>query len=218
MSQDLTTQLRETYTGEAGEAWARIERERPTTYWEENAVLGRQDMRVALLKRLQPIAGKLILDAGCGRGVMARYLAREGAVVTAVDLIDEHVLEARKGADEHGVDFIVGDFRDALTGAEPFDDIILQEVLEDYKPDERLDTIFQLADSHSRRIHLIFRQRGRWGGLISPLLPDVLTPTLEAVSLFRLIHLHTPYRLSHQDSIRRRSYNVQWAEFSLPLD
>ncbi len=130
MSQDLTTQLRETYTGEAGEAWARIERERPTTYWEENAVLGRQDMRVALLKRLQPIAGKLILDAGCGRGVMARYLAREGAVVTAVDLIDEHVLEARKGADEHGVDFIVGDFRDALTGAEPFDDIILQEVLE----------------------------------------------------------------------------------------
>ncbi|MEE2905873.1 MAG: methyltransferase domain-containing protein [Gemmatimonadota bacterium] len=218
MSQDLTTQLREVYTGEAGEAWARIERERPATYWEENAVLGRQDMRLELLKRLQPIAGRLILDAGCGRGVLARSLAREGAVVTAVDLIDEHILEARTEADDHGVDFIVGDFRDALTGTEPFDDIILQEVLEDYRPDERLETIFQLADSRSRRIHLIFRQRGRWGGLINSLLPEVVTPTLEAVSLFRSIHLHTPYRLSHQNSIRRRSYNVQWAEFSLPLD
>ena len=77
MSQDLTTQLREVYTGEAGEAWARIERERPATYWEENAVLGRQDMRLELLKRLQPIAGRLILDAGCGRGVLALSLAIE---------------------------------------------------------------------------------------------------------------------------------------------
>ena len=96
-------------------------------------------MRLELLKRLQPIAGRLILDAGCGRGVLARSLAREGAVVTAVDLIDEHILEARTEADDHGVDFIVGDFRDALTGTEPFDDIILQEVLEDYRPDDPPD-------------------------------------------------------------------------------
>jgi hypothetical protein len=50
------------------------------------------------------------------------------------------------------------------------------------------------------------------------MLPEALVPTLDAVPLLRSIHLHTPYRLAHQESVRRRSYSVQIVEFTLEAD
>jgi len=112
----------------------------------------------------------------------------------------------------------VADFRDVVSAASAFDDVIIQEVLEDYGADERMDTMLALGESRVPRIHVIFRQPGRWGGLIGPLMPEALTPTLEEVPLLRSIHLHTPYRLARKESIRRRSYSVQWAEFTLEAE
>jgi hypothetical protein len=40
-------------------------------------------------------------------------------------------------------------------------------------------------------------------------------PTLDSIPLFRSIHLHTPYRLAHQESVRRRSYSVNVVQFTL---
>jgi len=112
----------------------------------------------------------------------------------------------------------VADFRDVLAVGDAFDDVVIQEVLEDYSPDERSETVFALAEIRVPRIHLIFRQPGKWGGLISPMLPDALVPTLDPVPLLRSIHLHTPYRLVHQESIRRRSYSVRMVQFTLEAD
>jgi SAM-dependent methyltransferase len=215
MSLQLPAHLRSFYAGEAGETWARIERESPATYWEENAILGRRDTYDALLERLQPVTGRRVLDAGCGRGLLARRLAGEGALVTGVDLLSHRVLEARGG---DAPTFAVADFRDVLSVAGTFDDVVIQEVLEDYSLEERKDTIFGLANSRVPRIHLIFRQQGRWGGLIAPMLPDSLVPTLDPVQLLRSIHLHTPYRLTQQESIRRRSYSVQMVQLTLEAD
>ncbi len=219
MSQELTSRLQSLYSGEAGEVWGRIERESAATYWEENAVLGRRDTTARLLARLQPLAGRRILDAGCGRGLLARRLAREGARVTAVDLVSDHVLEARDRTNGNSPIFVVADFRDLLAAAPAYDDVILQEVLEDYRADERLETIHWLAESGTRRVHLIFRQPARsLGRLIVPLLPAALVPTLDPVPLLRSIHLHTPYRLTCQESVQRRSYSVQMAELTLQAD
>ena len=218
MSQDLAARLRSLYSGEAGETWTHIERESPTTYWEENAILGRRDTYELLLERLQPITGRRVLDAGCGRGLLARRLAAEGALTTGVDLLSHRVLEARGARGGDAPTFAVADFRDLLSAAGAFDDVVIQEVLEDYSPDERKDTIFGLADSRVPRIHLIFRQQGRWGGLIAPMLPDSLGPTLDPVQLLRSIHLHTPYRLAHQESLRRRSYSVRMVQLTLEVD
>jgi hypothetical protein len=112
----------------------------------------------------------------------------------------------------------VADFRDVLPVAGAFDDVVIQEVLEDYTPDERADMILALAHARIPRMHLVFRQPGRWGGLIGPMMPDALIPTLDAVPLFRSIHLHTPYRLARQESIRRRSYSVQMVHFTLEAE
>jgi len=215
MSLDLARRMAGVYSGEVGETWARIEREAPATYWEENAVLGRQDTYKLLLERLRPIVGRRVLDAGCGLGLLSRRLAGAGALVTGVDLVSHRVSRARgmKGGD--APTFAVADFRDVLAAADAFDDVIIQEVLEDYTSEERRDTILGLAESRVPRIHLVFREPGRWGGLIGPMMPEALVPTLDSIPLFRSIHLHTPYRLAHQESVRRRSYSVNVVQFTL---
>jgi len=215
MSQDLASRLRTLYDGDVGKTWARIQRESPATYWEENAVLGRRDTFRALLARIQPIGGRRILDAGCGLGLWTRRLARVGADVTGVDLVFDHVSEARRRVKEGRPRFVAGDFRDLAVAGGGFDEIILQEVLEDYAPQDRIDTFRWLADAGAARVHVVFKQEGRWATLIGAMMPDALTPTLDAVELLRSIHLHTPYRLSHQESDRRRSYNVRRVELTL---
>ncbi len=215
MSHDFHSRLRALYSGEVEEVWARIERETPATYWEDNAVLGRWDTYRALLARLQPITGRRILDAGCGRGLLARRLANEGALVTAVDVLADHVAEARQGGEGRRPSLAVADLRDLVVTRGAFDDVILQEVLEDYSPEETLDVIRALAQGDARRIHVIFRRPGPWGGLIAPLLPATLVTTLDPVDVLRSFHRHTPYRLSHQESVRRRSYDVHMVELTL---
>jgi SAM-dependent methyltransferase len=215
MTHDLATRMRALYAGEHGEVWARVEREAPSTYWEENAVLGRQDTFGALLERLQPIAGRRVLDAGCGYGLLARRLAGAGARVTGVDVVSHRVEAARGMMGKGAPAFAVADFRDLLTAADTFDDVVIQEVLEEYSVDERRDTIFGLAESRVPRVHLIFKHAGRWRGLIGPMLPDALAPTLDPVPLLRSIHLETPYRLADRVSTRRRSYSVEMVQLAL---
>lgn len=217
MSRDLARRLRGLYSGEFDATWSRIERESPSTYWEENAILGRQDTYRVLLEALGPLKGRRMLDAGCGLGLLSRRLAGRGALVTGVDVVSHRVLKARGAQGGGAPTFAVADFRDMLPAAGAFDDMVIQEVLEDYTPDERADTWLALARSRVPRIHLIFRRPGRWGGLIGPMLPEALLPTLDPVPLLRSIHLHTPYRLARQESIRRRSYSVQLVQLELEV-
>ncbi len=222
MSHDPASSMRALYSGETDAVWARIEREAPATYWEENAVLGRRDAYRALRTRLQPIAGRRILDAGCGRGVLARRLAMEGARATGVDLLWDHVSEAReRGFGSQGKEitprWAVADFRDVLLARGAFDDVVLQEVIEDYAEEERIDLIRGLAKADVPRLHVIFRRTGSWGGLIAPLLPPAIATALDPVTVLRSFHRHTPYRISHQESVRRRSYHVQVVELTLQL-
>jgi magnesium-protoporphyrin O-methyltransferase len=218
MTDDLVSRMRALYSGELGAVWSRVGREAPATYWEENAVLGRQDVRAALVARLQPVADRRILDAGCGLGPLARPLSREGARVTAVDSLTHLVLEARGLKNGSGPTWAVADFRDVLGSVGAFDDIVLQEVLEDYAPEETVGVLKLLGTSGAQRIHLIVKQAGPWRGVMETLLPDALLPTADPVWLLRMAHMHTPYRLSHQESIRRRSYNAQMVELTLQPD
>ncbi len=209
MSQGLPSRLRALYRGEVEEVWARIERESPATYWEENAVLGRLDTFRMLLARLEPIADRRILDAGCGRGLLGRRLAARGARVTAVDVLADHVSEARERGEDQGPTLAVADFTDLITARGAFDDIILQEVLEDYTAEETLELLRALARGDTQRVHLVFRQPHQWGGLIAPLLPAALVATLDPVTVLRSFHRHTPYRLARKETVQRRSYSVQ---------
>jgi SAM-dependent methyltransferase len=54
-------------------------------------------------ERLGDVAGKSVLDYGCGHGMAAIVLARRGASVTAFDLSTEYVAEARRRVAANGV-------------------------------------------------------------------------------------------------------------------
>lgn len=53
--------------------------------------------------RLGPLAGKRVLDYGCGHAMMAVVLARQGAEVTAMDLSPGYLREAGRRAEANGV-------------------------------------------------------------------------------------------------------------------
>ena len=70
----------------------------------------RQRAIPATLELLQPQPGEHILDIGCGQGVLAPYIARQGAHYTGID-VSPHLLKlARKRHAGHGR-FLRGDAR-----------------------------------------------------------------------------------------------------------
>jgi ubiquinone/menaquinone biosynthesis C-methylase UbiE len=55
------------------------------------------------MARLGPVAGRSVLDFGCGHGMAAVVLARRGAQVTALDLSAGYLAEARRRAEANCV-------------------------------------------------------------------------------------------------------------------
>lgn len=55
-------------------------------------------MEEQLFRTLHVRAPARVLDAGCGNGHVARYMARKGLRVTAVDVVERHVRKAKKTA------------------------------------------------------------------------------------------------------------------------
>lgn len=80
--------------------------------------------------RVQP--GERVLDAGCGEGVLAVMLAKQGAVVTGCDLSKPNIERARAYAAEAGVsvDFQVADAESLPFADKEFDVVVSSHVLE----------------------------------------------------------------------------------------
>ena len=108
----------------------------------------RQLVEPSVLQLLNPRAGETVLDAGCGNGVLARRLARDGAVVTAFDFSDALIELARKRsrATDTGVDYRVMDATDEAAllqlGARRFDAITCTMTLMDLPT---IDPLFAAA-------------------------------------------------------------------------
>ena len=77
-----------------------------------------------------PLAGKRVLDVGCGAGLLCEPLARLGAAVTGLDAAAENIAVARAHAIRSGltIDYRVGSVE--RLGAETFDLVTSLEVIE----------------------------------------------------------------------------------------
>jgi SAM-dependent methyltransferase len=63
---------------------------------------------LAVLTRLVPVAGRDVVDVGCGDGGLAAGLARAGARVTGLEVSPDKLDTARRARDGSGVRFALG--------------------------------------------------------------------------------------------------------------
>ena len=142
--------------------------------------VGADDYRLrALVRQLEPLAGRRVLDLGCGKGRFASQLKAAGAVVVGMDLSAMMLAGAvgtvdRVRASARRLPFAAGAF-DAVIAVEVFEhlaaiDEVLAEVAAVLKPGGVLAVIDKNAASWNRRrpwlpnlvVKRIDEIRGRW--------------------------------------------------------
>lgn len=90
-------------------------------------------LRANWIDERAPVAGRRILDVGCGGGILAEALARRGAEVTGIDLGEAPLAVARLHAIESGVAVTyrhIAVERLAAEAPEQFDTVTCLEMLE----------------------------------------------------------------------------------------
>jgi SAM-dependent methyltransferase len=110
-------------------------RRRPITEAPEAARLGNpsfvwrsgQQRRLAIIERYVPLAGRRVLDLGCGLGEYVRAFAREGARACGLDIARSRLVEGRR----RGADGLLQAVGEALPFADAsLDVVVLNEVIE----------------------------------------------------------------------------------------
>ncbi|MEO1136844.1 MAG: magnesium protoporphyrin IX methyltransferase [Pseudomonadota bacterium] len=143
----------------AADAWAKLTSDAPVSGIRATVRAGRNAMRETLLGWLPTdLAGRRILDAGCGAGQFSIEAARRGADVIAIDLsrtlVDlaqaRHADEALKGS----VDFRVGDMFDPALGR--FDHVVAMDSLIHYGANDIVRVLEGFAERTGRSIEFTF--------------------------------------------------------------
>ncbi|MEM7507837.1 MAG: magnesium protoporphyrin IX methyltransferase [Pseudomonadota bacterium] len=141
-------QLEDYFDRTAAETWTRLTSDAPVSRIRQTVRAGRDAMRSELLRRLpQNLAGRRVLDAGCGAGQASAELARRGAEVVAVDISPKllAVAEARlEDALKPRVRFQAGDMLNADLGR--FDHVLAMDSLIHYAPGDIVRALSGLAE------------------------------------------------------------------------
>jgi len=139
----------------AADTWKKLTSDAPLGRIRASVRAGRDAMRTSLLAMLpSDLAGRRILDAGCGTGAMAIALAERGADVVAIDLSPTLVSHARELAVAAGqggaIRFESGDMLSPALGR--FEHVILMDSLIHYEPADAAATLAGLAERTERSI------------------------------------------------------------------
>ena len=143
----------------AADTWAKLTSDVPVSGIRRTVRAGRDAMRETLLSWLpEDLAGRRVLDAGCGTGALAVELAHRGAEVVAIDLSPTLVELARERIGEDtgsgSIEFLVGDMRHLDLGN--FDHIVAMDSLIHYAPRDGLQTLATMATNVRHSIIFTF--------------------------------------------------------------
>ena len=152
------SKLQDYFDRTANDAWAKLTSDAPVSGIRATVRAGRDQMRANLIARLpESLAGKRILDAGCGTGALALELAQKGASVVAIDLspnLIELAKERIAPADRQNIDFRSGDMLDEGLGE--FDYVVGMDSMIHYCADDMLVVLEKLAPRISKKIVFTF--------------------------------------------------------------
>jgi 2-polyprenyl-3-methyl-5-hydroxy-6-metoxy-1,4-benzoquinol methylase len=120
-------------------AWSNISPEVVASFGDEGDFTRKYLLNSALFALVGDVAGKSVLDAGCGQGYLCRLLAQKGAVVTGVEPSDPWYTYAvqREQADPLGICYVQEDLSTWATLPDTFDYVIANMVfmdIPDYLP------------------------------------------------------------------------------------
>jgi magnesium-protoporphyrin O-methyltransferase len=152
-------QLKTYFDRTAVEAWARLTSTAPVGRIRATVRAGRDAMRATLLKLLpDELAGRRILDAGCGTGAFSVAAAARGAEVVAIDLSPTLVDLARERLparlDAGRIEFRTGDMSDAALGR--FDHVVAMDSLIHYDAADVVRVLSGFAARTERSIVFTF--------------------------------------------------------------
>ena len=113
--------------------WSSASQEVVANFGEEGDVTRRYLLNPAISALAGDVAGKRVLDAGCGQGCLSRLLANKGAIVTGVEPSDPWYTYAveREHAEPLGIRYVQADLATWGTRPHAFDSVIANMVLMD---------------------------------------------------------------------------------------
>lgn len=143
------SQIERYFDRTAAQAWARLTSDAPVSRIRATVRAGRDRMRETLLSMLPAnLAGRRVLDAGCGTGAMAVELSTRGADVVAVDLSATLVELARERAVGRSgcgrIQFLSGDMSDPTLGR--FDHIVAMDSVIHYRVGDAVRVLGSLME------------------------------------------------------------------------
>ena len=113
--------------------WSSASPEVVASFGEEGDVTRRYLLNPVIFGLVGPVAGKTVLDAGCGQGYLSRLLAKKGAVVTGVEPSEPWYTYAaeREQTESLGIHYVQADLSTWATQSNAFDCVIANMVLMD---------------------------------------------------------------------------------------
>lgn len=154
-------QLETYFDRTAADAWKRLTSDAPVSGIRATVRAGRDRMRATLMSWLpDDLAGKRVLDAGCGTGALAVEAARRGAHVVAVDLAGTLVSlagERAPGPLAGHIEWRVGDMTDPALGA--FDHVVAMDSLIHYPAPDMARAVAGLAARSTGSVLFTFAPR-----------------------------------------------------------
>lgn len=98
--------------------------------------------------------GMVVLDIGCGVGVLSKYLADGGVKVTAIDIAPVLIDYAKKHANHKNITYMLGDITEAKF-EQKFDLIVLSDVFE-HIPREKVVFLSEIIKHNTHNDTLIY--------------------------------------------------------------
>jgi magnesium-protoporphyrin O-methyltransferase len=155
-------EIRDYFDRTAADAWVQLTSDAPVSRIRAKVRAGRARMRGLIASWLPAeLAGRRVLDAGCGTGLLTVDLARRGGHVTAIDLSPTLVEIARvrlpDDVDPAFIDLRAGDMLDPALGR--FDHVVAMDSLIHYGAAQAVAALAAWAPRAERSIVFTFVPR-----------------------------------------------------------